>query len=177
MNPLQVQSTAQAKAILCNLDGYMAAAGYDTDHPWRREISTALVPSAKVEAQEAGILVVHTPFGLMQVARTEACDHASMRARQLSGLLALMSGADEADDMLRLCARIGEEVAESLRRFLRDRTSTFDDELALQTRQIAHLLVAVQPEDGPSEILWLAQQLANELGETVAWILEVGGAS
>lgn len=36
-------------AVLAKLDGYMAAAGYDTDHPWRSEISMALavpVPTA-----------------------------------------------------------------------------------------------------------------------------------
>lgn len=32
-------------AVLIRLDGYMAAAGYDTDHPWRSEIATALAPS------------------------------------------------------------------------------------------------------------------------------------
>lgn len=177
MSTLQVQRTAAATAILCNLDGYMAAAGYDTDHPWRREISTALPPSVQVEAREADVRVVHTPFGLMHVCRTEASDHASMRARQLAGLLALMSGAGDASDLTRLCARISAEVAESIRLVLCDRTSTFDNEPALQTRQIAHLLVAVQPEDGPSEILWLAQQLANELGETAGWLHVGGGAS
>lgn len=29
-------------SVLTRLDGYMAAAGYDTDHPWRSEISAAL---------------------------------------------------------------------------------------------------------------------------------------
>lgn len=31
-----------AVAVLAKLDGYMAAAGYDTDHPWRCEIGAAL---------------------------------------------------------------------------------------------------------------------------------------
>lgn len=29
-------------AVLTRLDGYMGAAGYDTDHPWRSEIAAAL---------------------------------------------------------------------------------------------------------------------------------------
>lgn len=32
---------AAAVAILQKLDGYMAASGYDADHPWRREIASA----------------------------------------------------------------------------------------------------------------------------------------
>jgi hypothetical protein len=30
-----------ASAVLANLDRYMAASGYDADHPWRAEIATA----------------------------------------------------------------------------------------------------------------------------------------
>lgn len=34
-------SADEAAATLQRLDGYMAASGYDTDHPWRREIASA----------------------------------------------------------------------------------------------------------------------------------------
>lgn len=37
-------------AALAKLDGYMAAAGYDTDHPWRTEIATALAGAADVDS-------------------------------------------------------------------------------------------------------------------------------
>lgn len=37
-------------AVLTNLDGYMSAAGYDTDHPWRTEIATALAGASDVDS-------------------------------------------------------------------------------------------------------------------------------
>lgn len=37
-------------AALTNLDGYMSAAGYDADHPWRTEIATALAAHGQVDS-------------------------------------------------------------------------------------------------------------------------------
>lgn len=42
---------ALSVAVLTNLDGYMAAAGYDTAHPWRSEIAAALAIPAPIPSQ------------------------------------------------------------------------------------------------------------------------------
>jgi hypothetical protein len=115
------------------------------------------------------------PFGWVHVNPGDEDDHASMRARQLAGLLALMSGADGSDDMLRLAAQLSAEVAGAIRRMLCGRTQSVG-EIPLKARQIAQILLAFQPGEGPSEMLWLAQQLADELVDTVA-ALVAGGAS
>lgn len=38
-------------AVLARLDGYMAAAFYEADHPWRSEIATALAVPAPTQTQ------------------------------------------------------------------------------------------------------------------------------
>lgn len=43
-------------SVLNKLDGYMAAAGYDTDHPWRSEIATALAAPAMTLSNKDGVL-------------------------------------------------------------------------------------------------------------------------
>ena len=171
-------NAAPALAIetLVKLDGYMAASGYESDHPWRREIGAGLLLSAKVEQREISSLVIRTPFGAMHVDRTDEADHASMRVRQLAALLALMCSADEVDGMLHLAARISAEASAAIHRVLYGCTSTFDKELAAQTSQIAQLLILIQPEKGPDDMLWLAQQLADELADTVASMSAGGGA-
>ncbi|MFZ4875001.1 hypothetical protein ACL9RI_07945 [Janthinobacterium sp. Mn2066] len=40
----------------------------------------------------------------------------------------------------------------------------------MRARQLAALLLAMQPEDGPGDLLWLAQQMADEVAGTLAGI-------
>ncbi|AQR70077.1 hypothetical protein BZG29_18390 [Janthinobacterium sp. LM6] len=44
----------------------------------------------------------------------------------------------------------------------------------MRARQLAALLRAMQPEEGPDDLLWLAQQMADEVAGTLAGI--EGGA-
>jgi hypothetical protein len=125
---------------------------------------------------EHGATVLSAPFGQMHVNPGDEADHAIMRSRQLAGLLALMSDADESDAMVRLAARLGAGVAETIRRALCDGTQDLGA-IAPQTREIAGVLIASQPSAGPSDMLWLAQQLADELVDTVAGVLDAGGAA
>lgn len=37
------------------------------------------------------------------------------------------------------------------------------DHAIMRARQLAELLVLIQPEEGPNTMLWLAQQMADEL--------------
>lgn len=44
----------------------------------------------------------------------------------------------------------------------------------MRARQLVALLLAMQPEEGPNDLLWLAQQMADEVAGTLAGI--EGGA-
>jgi hypothetical protein len=139
----------------------------------------ALALSAQVEQQGISGLVLRTPYGWMHVNRTEEHDHASMRAKQLAGLVALMSGADESDDMLHLVAKLSAEVAVAIQRTLFSGSGSIDD-VALRARQIAQILISIQPDEGASDMpcldmLWLAQQLADELVGTITSLSSDGG--
>lgn len=54
-------ATSSSASALNKLDGYMAAAGYDTDHPWRSEVASALSTSAASEANNASMSATVTP--------------------------------------------------------------------------------------------------------------------
>ena len=122
--------------------------------------------------------VLRAPFGWVHVNPTEERDHAAMRSRQLAGLLVLMSGTDGSDDMLHLAAKLSAEAAAAIHKILCDRVGGFDD-IAVGTRQIAQILhfISRQLAEGPSDMLWLAEQLADELVDTVAGTLVAGGAA
>jgi len=47
------------------------------------------------------------------------------------------------------------------------------DHAMMRARQLAQLLVLIQPEDGPDPMLWLAQQMADEVVGTLAGLLGV----
>ncbi|WP_038494163.1 hypothetical protein [Janthinobacterium agaricidamnosum] len=49
------------------------------------------------------------------------------------------------------------------------------DHARMRARQLSALLVAMQPEDGPCDLLWLAQQMADEIVVMVANM--AGGAA
>jgi hypothetical protein len=45
------------------------------------------------------------------------------------------------------------------------------DHAYMRARQLAELLVLIQPEDGPGYMLWLAQQIANEVVASIAGMI------
>ncbi|MEM8512928.1 hypothetical protein RCH14_002254 [Massilia sp. MP_M2] len=47
------------------------------------------------------------------------------------------------------------------------------DHALMRARQLANLLVLIQPKDGPDDTLWLAQQMADEVVATVAGMMGV----
>jgi hypothetical protein len=121
-------------------------------------------------------IVLSTPYGSMHIDPTEAEDHAIMRVRQLTGLLALMSDADSTDEMLRLSAKLSAEMGDVVGRLHSSQRKGWV-EIGLFARQISQILSAFQPIEGPSHMLWLAQQLADELVGTIAGAPAYGGAS
>ncbi|MFC0131389.1 hypothetical protein CR105_03105 [Massilia eurypsychrophila] len=126
---------------------------------------------APIECQS---IVLRTPYGSMHIDPAEADDHAIMRVRQLSGLLALMSDSDSTDDMLRLAAKLSAEMGNVVSQI---RSIEGSVELGQLARQTAQILLAFQPTEGPSHMLWLAQQLADELVGTIAGAPACGVAS
>jgi len=68
----QQVASITATAVLANLDRYMAAAGYDSDHPWRAEIATATGKGhAAADAVDDIIMVNETVDGLLVLAIRE----------------------------------------------------------------------------------------------------------
>jgi hypothetical protein len=110
--------------------------------------------------------VLPAPFGELHVEHNREEDHAGMRANQLAALLALMRGADESDDLMRLAARLSAEVAGTMCHRARGEVQGVED-IESASRQLAQLLRSIEPEDGPGDLLWLAQQLAGELSATL----------
>lgn len=53
--------------------------------------------------------------------------------------------------------------------------SDADDHALMRARQLAELLLLTQPEEGPGNMLWLAQQLADELVATMEGMERYGG--
>lgn len=45
------------------------------------------------------------------------------------------------------------------------------DQAIMRARQLAALLLLMQPEEGPDSILWLAQQMADELVVAVSGMM------
>jgi hypothetical protein len=48
-----------------------------------------------------------------------------------------------------------------------------NDHAIMRARQLAQLLLLIQPEDGPDTMLWLAQQMAHEVVGALAGMMGV----
>lgn len=47
------------------------------------------------------------------------------------------------------------------------------DHAYMRARQLAQLLLLIQPADGPDDMLWLAQQMADEVAVAIAGMMGV----
>ena len=104
-------------------------------------------------------LVLSAPYCSVHIAEAKFMDHVSMRAAQLGEVLRMMSVEHPDNFMLKLCARLSAELR-----------AAFDnlpnaESLVLAT-QIAEICLSEQDDnDGPGDLLWLCQQMADELRE------------
>lgn len=152
---------SSSASVLNKLDGYMAAAGYDTDHPWRAEISEAVanLPSHGISAN-APYSQAHIPFA-------EINDHIIMRSKQLAAILAVIPTAGYSPQMISLVGQMADNLVAEVRRA--DGGSPLAGQIA---SQLAELLLMIQGSQGPCDLLWLCQQIANELDETMSAMCE-----
>ena len=140
---------------LRNLDGYLAASSHGADHPWRIEIASALaIPAPASGTDEDDVLIIDGPYSTVRLERNGLHDQASMRAAQLRGVLFGMQTAEEADELLALAYELSAALAEEIH------AKNFN---TIRAHQLPMLLLAMQDEDGPDDMLWLCQQFADEL--------------
>ena len=105
-------------------------------------------------------LVLSAPYCSVHLAEINFIDHVSMRAAQLGEVLRMMAAEHPDNFMLKLCARLGGE--------LRAAYSEIPQALVL-AQQIAEICLSEQDDnDGPGDLLWLCQQMADELREILS---------
>jgi hypothetical protein len=112
--------------------------------------------------------VVSAPYSQVRIPALDAEDHIFMRARQLSAVLGVMPIADYSEQMILLVRQLAEDLVEEIKR---------GDGGQLLAGQLAELLLMIQGEQGPCDLLWLCQQIANELDEMMPRLLEEGDAA
>lgn len=153
---------SSAIAALTRLDGYMAAAGYDTDHPWRLEIaSTQNVAPANAPTGE--IATKRTSFVspgahcTVHVRDIDVDDRIDLLTAQLVAILRVLPSDGYAPHIARviqMTAQTADELFAKARNG-EDGTSVLSD--------IAELLDMIQDDDRTDHLHWLCQQITNEL--------------
>jgi tryptophanyl-tRNA synthetase len=116
-------------------------------------------------AVQAPGFVVSAPYSQVHIPALDADDHIIMRARQLSAILRVMPVADYSEQMIQLLRQLAEDLVKAIKRA---------DGGPLLASQLAELLLMVQGEEGPCDMLWLCQQIANEIDETMSGMLSAG---
>jgi hypothetical protein len=112
--------------------------------------------------------VVSAPYSQVHIPALDADDHIEMRSQQLSAILRLMPVGDYSEQMILLVRRLAEDLVEEIKR---------GDGGQLLAGQVAELLLVIQGENGACHLLWLCQQIANELDEAIHGMLEEGGTA
>lgn len=98
------------------------------------------------------------PYSTVHIPAFDIEDHIGMRAGQLAALLPVIPVADYSSQMLSLAGRLANEL---------DAPSDRRQADVLVAGQLAELLLRIQGEHGPCDLLWLAQQIADEILEIV----------
>lgn len=107
------------------------------------------------EAPERVFIFV-APYSEVRVAAFDLDDQIGMRAGQLAAILRVIPVANHSAPMLSLAGRLADELKAQSKRD------------ALVAGQLAELLLRAQCQDGPCDLLWLAQQLSDEVAELTA---------
>ena len=104
-------------------------------------------------------LELSAPYCSVHIAEANFIDHVSMRAAQLGEVLRMTAVEHPDNFMLKLCARLSGELRSACGNLPEC------DSLVLAT-QIAEICLSEQEDDdGPGDLLWLCQQMADELRE------------
>jgi hypothetical protein len=119
---------------------------------------------AKVPAPD---IIVSAPYSRVRIDATEAADHIGMRARQLAAILHVMPTAGYSEPMAQLASRLARDLVAEIEA----------GGGALLAAQLAELLLVIQDDNGPCVLLWLCQQIANELDEAILGMITEGGAT
>ena len=102
-------------------------------------------------------LVLNAPYCTLHIPEKCLVDHVSMRAAQLGEVLRMMAAEHPDNFMLKLCARLSGELRSACDNLPKE------ESLVLAT-QIAEICLSEQEDDdGPGDLLWLCQQMADEL--------------
>lgn len=123
--------------------------------------------SASVPAQG---IVFRAPYSQVHIPLEEADDHIIMRVRQLSAILRVMPIADYSESMIRLASRLADDLVRAIK-------GNGDGDGPLLASQLSELLLKIQGDGGPCDLLWLCQQIADELDETMSSMVTEGGAA
>lgn len=108
-------------------------------------------------------LIFTAPYSRVSIPASDVDDHTGMRAGQLAALLRVIPVANHSGKMLSLAGRLADELNEQLKSGQND---------AVLAGQVAELLLRAQGEDGPCDLLWLVQQLADEISALAAAIAQ-----
>lgn len=127
---------------------------------------SAAIDLTAAAAQAPGI-IVSAPYSQVHIPALDADDHIIMRAKQLSAVLRVMPVAGYSENMIQLVRQMAEDLVKAIKR---------GDGGPLLASQLAELLLMIQGAEGPCDMLWLCQQIANEIDEAMSAMLCVGGA-
>ncbi|MYN45936.1 hypothetical protein GTP23_12845 [Pseudoduganella sp. FT93W] len=111
-------------------------------------------------------IILDAPYGKMHVNRFDDSDHASMRAEQLSELLTLMSENEKQHTMLRLAKQLSDEMLEKAKGALVANTKEVLRAAAMFADEVMAFLLDVTQRE-LSNMMWLAQQICDELSGTL----------
>lgn len=114
---------------------------------------------AEIDSLAPGALVLKSPYCSVHISESNFSDHVSMRVAALTDLLLLMSAAHPDNFMISLCARLGGELR-----------AAYEDmpEALLLAKQMAEICLSEQEDEGPGDLLWLCQQMADELRDILS---------
>jgi hypothetical protein len=129
-------------------------------------MSAVLEPTAA--AVSAPGFVVRAPYCEVHIPTRDAGEHIEMRAKQMAAILRVMPIANYSAPMVRLVGQMANSLVEAIQG---------GDDAALLATQLAEILLMIQGVDGPCDLLWLCQQIASEIDETVSDMIRERGTS
>jgi hypothetical protein len=119
-------------------------------------------------AVKAPGFMVNAPYSQVHIPTSDAGEHIEMRAKQMAAILRVMPVADYSGPMVRLVGQMADSLVDAIQG---------EDDAALLAIQLAELLLMIQGVNGPCDLLWLCQQIANEIVETMPGMNMKGGSA
>lgn len=129
-------------------------------------MSAVLEPTAAKVSTPS--FVVRAPYCDVHIPTRNAGEHIEMRAKQIAAILRVMPVADYSASMFRLVGQMANSLVEAIQG---------GDDAALLATQLAEILLMIQGENGPCDLLWLCQQIASEIDETISGMIRERGTA